>query len=45
MSTAELATVTKYVTDTMATEARPVKREDVIDLDTVRVERTKDFEI
>ena len=43
-SAAESTTVTKFVTDTIATEARPVTREDVIDVDTVRVERGEDFE-
>jgi hypothetical protein len=38
-------TVTESVTNPAVLEARPVTREDVIDLDTVRVERGKDFEI
>lgn len=38
-------TVTESVTESVAPELRPVTREDVIDVDTVRVERGKDFEI
>lgn len=37
--------VTKSITEWVAPEARPVTREDVIDVETVRVERGKDFEI
>ena len=43
-SAGESATVTKFVTDTTAIEARPATCEDVIDVDTVRVERGEDFE-
>lgn len=38
-------TVTESVTESPAPGARPVTREDVIDVDTVRTERGKDFEI
>jgi hypothetical protein len=37
--------VTEFVTEYPAPETRLVTREDVIDVDTVRVERGKDFEI
>ncbi|WP_329060422.1 hypothetical protein [Amycolatopsis sp. NBC_01480] len=37
--------ITESVTESPAPETRPVTREDVIDVDTVRVERGKDFEI
>jgi hypothetical protein len=38
-------TVTESVTNSAVPEARPVTREDVIDVDTVRIERGNDFEI
>jgi hypothetical protein len=38
-------TVTESVTESFVPETRPVTREDLIDVDTVRVERGKDFEI
>jgi hypothetical protein len=37
--------VTESVTESAAPETRPVTREDVVDVDTVRVERREDFEI
>src|SRR5207248_1198864 len=38
-------TVVEPVTESAALETRPVTREDVIDVDTVRVERGRDFEM
>ena len=39
------SSVTESVTEFVAPKTRPVTREDVIDLDAVRVERSEDFEI
>ncbi|WP_290050077.1 hypothetical protein [Amycolatopsis solani] len=40
----KLTAVTQSVTEPVVTGARPVTREDMIDVDTVRVERGEDFE-
>ncbi|WP_208608201.1 hypothetical protein [Amycolatopsis pretoriensis] len=45
LTAAQPAAVTNSVTNPAAPTARPVTREDVIDVDAVRVERSEDFEI